>query len=88
MSPTPNRSSALQCFERGNTIKMQQRDFYLGLPHLKYPYVPTSENLPNLSNFPMFPFPLHYTEGIEAQMHGYYGNTHVVTMVTRMLLLW
>ena len=51
-------------------------------------YVPISDNLLNLSNFPMFPFLLpKYTEGIEAQMYGYYGNTHVVTMVTRMLLL-
>ena len=46
-------------------------------------YVPISDNLLNLSNFPMFPFLLpKYTEGIEAQMYGYYGNTYVVTMVT------
>ena len=36
MSPTLNGSSALQRFERGNTVKIHNRmfDFYPGLPHM------------------------------------------------------
>ena len=38
MSPTLNRSSALQHFERGNAAEIRNRimlDFYPGLPHIR-----------------------------------------------------
>ena len=49
MSPTHNGSSVLQCFERGNAIKIHNRimfDFYLGLPHM---YVMQLMSLPHVA---------------------------------------
>ena len=39
MGPTPNGSSALQRFERGNALEIRNGimfDFYPGLPHIQF----------------------------------------------------
>ena len=41
MSPALNGSSALQCFERSNVVKIRNGimfDFYPGLPHITFLY--------------------------------------------------
>ena len=52
MSPTLNRSTALQRFEHGNAVEICNRimfDFYPGLPHMQCAHYP--EHLEHTTNW-------------------------------------